>query len=112
MTTLCPCAKAGNSGEPALQIRAHEGIVVEVRIGCADAVDLLALSRSQRLARVETPDAFEQSLAAQDFVATGDHAVEVVGRVEDRRVAVGHLRVERQEFSRYLVLGDRRMDAL
>src|SRR5215469_13196718 len=101
-----------NLRQPALQIRAHEGIVVEVRIGCADAVDLLALSRSQRLARVETPDAFEQSLAAQDFVATGDHAVEVVGRVEDRRVAVGHLRVERQEFSRYLVLGDRRMDAL
>ena len=38
--------------------------------------------------------------------------MEVVGRVEDRRVAVGHLRVERQEFSGYLVLGDRRVDAL
>ena len=40
-----------------------------MRIGRADAVDLLALSGSQRLARVEAPDAFEQSLAAQDFVA-------------------------------------------
>ena len=37
--------------------------------------------------------------------------MEVVGRVEDRRVAVGHRGVERQEFSGYLVLGDRRVDA-
>src|SRR5215831_20838818 len=87
-------------------------VVVEVRIGRADPVDLLLLSASQRLARVEAPDAFEQPLAAQDFVATRDHAVEVVGRVEDRGVAIGHLRVERQEFSGYLVLGDRRVDAL
>src|SRR5262249_6436442 len=92
------------SGKPALQIRAHEGVVVEVRIGRADAVDLLLLPGSQRLARVETPDAFQQALAAQDFVAAGDHPMEVVGGVEDRRVAVGHLGIERQEFSGYLVL--------
>src|SRR5262249_56466789 len=101
-----------DSGEPALQVRAHEGIVVEVRVGRADAIDLLALPGSQRLARVEAPDAFEQSLPAQDFVAARDHAMKAVGRVEDRGVAVGHLRVERQEFSGYLVLGDRRVDAI
>src|SRR5947209_17823727 len=100
------------SGQPALQIRAHEGVIVEVRIGRADAIDLLLLSASQRLARVETPNALEQSLPPQDFVAAGDHAMEIVGRVEDRRVAVGHLSLERQEFSGYLVLGDRRVDAL
>src|SRR5215510_2288682 len=87
-------------------------IVVEVRIGRADAVDLLLLPGSQRLARVEAPDAFQQALAAQDFVTASDHPMEVVGGVEDRRVAVGHLGVERQEFSGYLVLGDRRVDAL
>src|SRR5438067_13265997 len=46
-----------NSRQPSMQIGAHERIVVEVRIGGADAVDLLALSGSQRLLRVETPDA-------------------------------------------------------
>src|SRR5262249_38997036 len=53
-------------------------IVVEVRIGRADAVDLLLLPGSQRLARVEAPDAFQQALAAQDFVAAGDHPMEVL----------------------------------
>src|SRR5262249_61154931 len=88
-----------NSEKPALQIRAHEGIVVEMRIGRADPVDLLLMPGSQRLARVETPDAFEQALAAQDFVAAGDPAMEVVGRVKDRLGAVRHLVGERQEFS-------------
>src|SRR6266446_1694392 len=58
-----------DSGQPALQVRAHKGIVVEVGIGRADAVDLLLLSASQRLARVETPDAFEQSLPASKIAA-------------------------------------------
>src|SRR6516225_3387253 len=83
MTTSCPCAKVGNSGEPALQIRAHEGVVVEVRIGRADAVDLLLLSRSQRLAGSEKPEPFGRSLAAQVSGQAGNHAVEVFAPVKD-----------------------------
>ena len=95
-----------------MQMGAHERIVVEVRIGGADAVDLLALSGSQRLLRVETPDAFEQSLPAQDLVAAGDHALETVGRVEDRRVAVGDLRVERHKLGVNLVGGNGSVNVL
>src|SRR5205814_6273023 len=101
-----------NSRQPSMQIGAHERIVVEVRIGGADAVDLLALSGSQRLLRVETPDAFEQSLPAQDLVAAGDHALETVGRVEDRRVAVGDLRVERHKLGVNLVGGNGSVNVL
>ena len=44
-------------------------------------------------------------------MAAGDHAVEVVGDVEDRGVAVGHLRVERQQIGRHAVGGDRGVNA-
>src|SRR5690242_18236394 len=101
-----------NSGQPALQIGANKIIIVEVRIGGADAVDLLALSGPQRLLRVETPDTFEQSLPAQDLVAAGDHAVETVGRVEDCRVAVGDLRIERHKLGGNFVGGNRSVNAL
>src|SRR6185295_10270067 len=86
--------------QPALDIGAHERVVVEVGISGADAVDLLHLARAQAFVRVEAPDAVEQALAAEDFVAAGDYAVEVVGGVEDRGVAVGDLRLQREEVGR------------
>src|SRR5262249_60663593 len=79
-----------NSEKPALQIRAHEGIVVEMRIGRADPVDLLLMPGSQRLARVETPDAFDQALAAQDYGSAGEQATEDVRVMEGGRGAGGH----------------------
>ena len=84
-----------------------------MRIGGADAVDLLHLAGSERFVRIEAPDAFEQALAAQDLVAAADHAVEVVGDIEDRRVAVGHL--AKSSASRSAGIGplvDRRVNAL
>src|SRR5258705_1577516 len=45
-----------NSSQPALQVRAHEIVVVEVRIGDADAVDLLSLSGSKRLLLIVAAD--------------------------------------------------------
>src|SRR6476620_1035261 len=79
------CCRGAESRQPALEIGTHERIVVEVRIGSADAFDLFPRSRPQRFARVEAPDASEQPLAAQDFMAAGEDAVEVVGDIEDRR---------------------------
>ena len=60
----------------------------------------------------EAPDALEQPLPAQDLVAAGDHAVEIIGGVEDRRVAVGDLGVERQELDGYFLCRDRGVNAL
>ena len=36
-------------------------------------------------------------MTAQDLVTTRDDAMKVVGDIEDRSIAVGHLRVEREQ---------------
>ena len=79
------------------QVRGDEGVVGEVGVLAADAVDRLALAGAQALARIEAPRAFEQALAAQHLVAAGDAAVEVVGDVEEGAVAVGDAAVEREQ---------------
>ena len=67
-----------------------------------DAVDLLALTATERFCRIQAPDAFQQALPAQDLVASGDDAMEVVGDIENGGVAVGHLRIEGEQ-----IVGDR-----
>ena len=46
----------------------HEVVVGEVRIGAADAVELLALAGGQALLRVEAPDAQQKALPPQQFM--------------------------------------------
>ena len=73
-----------------------ERAVVQVRVRRQDAIEFGRLARAQGLGRVQAFDAFQQSLAAQHFVATGDAACEAVGHVEHRSIAVGDLRVQRE----------------
>ena len=72
----------------------HKRIIVQVRIRGIHAVDLLHLPTAERLMFVETPEAFEQTLAAEDFVEAGDAAVVGVGGVEEGGVAVGDFDAE------------------
>lgn len=88
----------GRSPQPLIAVLRDEIVVVQMRTGRVNAVDLLKLARTERFVLVEAPDAFEQALAAQDFVQTGDAAAETVRRVEERRVAVGDLDAEAQQF--------------
>src|ERR1041385_6001609 len=69
----------------------------------ADAIDLGQLPRAQPFRRVEAPDALHQPLAAQDFVAARDTAMEIVGDVEEGAVAVGNPRIQRQQIRRQLL---------
>src|SRR5436190_8980253 len=74
--TLCrpnDSAMSSISREPACEVCAHEGVIGEMRVSGADAIDLLHLAGSKRLVRLEAPDAFEQALTPQDFVAPADH---------------------------------------
>src|SRR4051812_16719428 len=68
-----------DSPQPFLQVGAHERVIGEIGVLGADALDLLRLPRRKRLLRVEAPDALEQPLAPQDFVAARDAAREMVG---------------------------------
>jgi hypothetical protein len=74
----------------------HEGIVIQVRIGTIDAVNLIGLTMREILVRIETPPAREQSLPPQDFVDAGDAAAELVRGIEQRRVGIGDLRAQGQ----------------
>ena len=67
----------------------HKGIIVEMRIGGMDAVDLCALAGAEGFVFVEAPEAFEQALAVQDFVQSGDAAGETIRGIKEGGVAVG-----------------------
>ena len=64
-----------------------------------DAVDLRTLPRAERLVGIQAPYPFQQPLATQHLMATGDAAAKVVGDVEERVVAVGDAAVEREKRS-------------
>src|ERR1700720_1742382 len=74
----------------------------------ADAVDLGHLARAEPLGGIETPEPLHQPLPPQDFMTPGDAAVEIVGDVEERAVAIGDAGIERQEIGRYRRLAPRR----
>src|SRR5437867_5399091 len=97
-------ALAACSCEPFLQIGGDKGVVAEIGMLVADAVNLLHLTRAEYLGRIETPDSLEQALPPQDFMAAGDAAVKIIGDVEERTVAVGDAGVECQEIGRHRVL--------
>ena len=63
----------------------------------ADAVDLLHLAGAEAFMRIEAPQPLHQPLPPQDFMAAGDAAVEIIGDVEERAVAVGDAGIERQQ---------------
>src|SRR5438094_10337096 len=71
-----------------------------MRIGMPDAVDLLFLAGAERLLGVETPNAIQEPLPAQNLVDAGNAAGETIGGVEDRRVGVGNLHMPLQHAGR------------
>src|SRR5271157_629321 len=80
--------------EPALpkplgQMLVDEVVVIQMRIGPANAVDSLRLARGEVFPRVQAPPALQETLAPHDFVDSRETAVESMGRVKDRRQWVG-----------------------
>src|ERR1700687_4862582 len=90
---------SSESPQPARQILPHEIVVGEVGVLAIDPVDLLHLARAQAFLRIEAPDARQQALAAQHFVAAGDAAAEFIGDVEERGVAIGDAAVELKQLA-------------
>ena len=76
--------------QPLVPVRGDKGVVIQVRVGGADAVNLLSLAGAETFARVETPQALEQCLPPQHLMQAGDAAGELIGRVKEGRVAIGN----------------------
>ena len=80
--------------QPLIAMSGDEVVVVKMRVRAMDAVNLGKLPRAQRFMLIETPESFEQALAAQDFVQSGDAAAESVCSIEEGGVAVGDFDTE------------------
>src|SRR5436190_848858 len=85
------------SCQPFLQVRRDKGIVAEIGMLAADAVDLMHLARAQAFGGIEAPDAGHQALPAQDLVAACDAAMKIVGDVKEGTVAISDAGIECQE---------------
>src|SRR5215218_824502 len=70
----------------------------------ANAVDLPHLAGAEALIRIEAPESLHQTLSPQNFVATGNAAMKVVGDIEERAVAIGDAGIKRQQIRRHGVL--------
>jgi len=66
-------------------------VILQMRVRVADAINFLALTRTELLIRIEAPDSFEQSMPLQDFVDTWDTAGVTIGGVENRGIGIGQL---------------------
>jgi hypothetical protein len=65
-----------------------EFIIVQVRIGLANPVDLFFLTRTECFLGIQAPDALEQSLSAQNLVNPGDTTRKAMGGVKESGVGV------------------------
>ena len=72
-------------------------IVVEMRISLINSINLARLAGAEPFVFIETPDALQQTLATQHFVNAGDAAVKMIGRVEERGIAVSDFNTQLQK---------------
>jgi hypothetical protein len=68
--------------KPSGQVTCHKIIIDQVRISFADSGEFFGLSRTEGLVRIEAPDAIEQALSAQDFMAPSNAPCKFMGYIE------------------------------
>ena len=62
-----------------------------------DPIDLFYLPMAKHFRRIQTPDAFQQTLSSQNFMQAGNATGELVGNVEECGIAIGHFHVSLEE---------------
>src|SRR5919197_4724672 len=98
-----------STSHPLLEVCGNELVVGEVWVRAADAVDLGSLTAAERLVRIETPRACDESLAPQHFLNTGDTSGEAIPGIEECRICIGDLRPALQQRRGHVFRADRRM---
>ncbi len=71
-----------------------EVVVMQVRIGAVDSINLFELTWAECFMLVEAPDALQQTLAAEDLMQSGDAATEAVRGIKESGIAVRDLDTE------------------
>jgi hypothetical protein len=79
--------------KPSGQVTCYKIIIDQVRISLTDSCEFFGLSLTEGLKRVEAPDAFEQALSAQDFMASSNAPSKFMGHIEQGAVAIGDFRI-------------------
>ncbi len=87
-------------GEPGVEVLGDEGVVVKMRVGAVDAIDVGELAGAEGLVLVKAPESGEETLTAEDFMQARNAAAEGMGGVEEGGVAVGDLDGEAEEVGR------------
>src|SRR5579862_546847 len=77
--------------KPFIQMLLYKGVVLQLRIESAHPVDFIDLAWGKFLIWIETPSPFEQPLASQDLMNSGNASTKLIGRVEDCGIRVGDL---------------------
>jgi hypothetical protein len=95
--------------QPLSQVRGDKLIIMQMRILNIEAVEFRQLPRRKVFARIKAPAAREQTLPPQNLVQPRDAAGEIMRRIKERRIRVGHFRRTRQQFKR-LAIGPRGFD--
>ncbi len=69
----------------------YEGIILQMRIRSAHAVDFFHLAWGKFLVGIKTPAAFQQTLTPQDLMYARNTSTKLVSGIEDRGVRIGNL---------------------
>ena len=94
---LTGATKRFRLAQPGIQIFLNEPVIQEMGIIARHPIDLFTLPRRKIFIRIETPSAFEQSLAPQDLVQASDAAMELMRGIEQGGIRVSHLLRESQQ---------------
>src|SRR5438477_2310882 len=78
-----------STAHPFLAVRGHKRVVIQFRISEIDSINLPCLTGTQGLVWVQTPDSFQQPLAAQHLVNARDAAGVTIRSIEESGVGVG-----------------------
>src|SRR4029077_1528471 len=76
--------------QPCVSSFANKLVVIQFRIGPIYPVNLLFLSGTESLLRIQAPNTLEQALSPQYFMQSGDAPREVVTCIKKCRIGIGH----------------------
>src|ERR1700719_539411 len=86
------------SAKPFIKVLLYKCVILQMRVRLANTIDFRTLPRRKFFVGIKTPTPFEQALAPQNLMNTGNASSKIVNRIEDSCIRVCDLLGERQKF--------------